>query len=282
MWRPCSMYFRRRSSLPERLLRDGARRGETLLDSAGEETFCIPFPPRRPPLDEDRPADPVAEHDHLFRVVESSMAGVTGTPEAESALRAWILSPMIRMTRAGGPMNVIFSRFTASAKSGFSARKPYPGKIASHPSLSPRADRVDIEVAHGGGRRPQAHRLVGELYVERQGVAVGVPTTTGILSSRAAGWPGRRSPSVRDEYLPEAAHSSPPTYSMSLPVRILSASRVLERRLLHDVRGQARARGRLVPRQGQQVVADELLVEALSAGRRAGSPPRARTGRKPE
>ncbi len=63
----------------------------------------------------------------------SSRAGVTGTPEAESALRAWILSPMTRMTRAEGPMKIIFSRFTASAKSGFSARKPYPGKIASHP-----------------------------------------------------------------------------------------------------------------------------------------------------
>ena len=63
----------------------------------------------------------------------SSRAGVTGTPDAESALRAAILSPRIRMTRADGPMKTSPSRSTASAKSGFSARNPYPGKIASQP-----------------------------------------------------------------------------------------------------------------------------------------------------
>ena len=50
--------------------------------------------------------------------------------------RAAALSPILWMASGGGPMNVILQSWQISAKCGFSARKPYPGWIASTPSSS--------------------------------------------------------------------------------------------------------------------------------------------------
>ena len=59
-----------------------------------------------------------------------SEPGTVGTPASFMAWMAETLSPMRRIVSAFGPMNMkpLFS--TWSAKSAFSARKPYPGWIA--------------------------------------------------------------------------------------------------------------------------------------------------------
>ena len=57
--------------------------------------------------------------------------GTTGTPAAIIDPRARVLSPIIRMALAGGPMNVIPAASQASANTGFSDRNPYPGCTAS-------------------------------------------------------------------------------------------------------------------------------------------------------
>ena len=48
-------------------------------------------------------------------------------------LLAVILSPIVRMAATGGPMNTMPAASAAAAKSGFSARNPYPGCTAWAP-----------------------------------------------------------------------------------------------------------------------------------------------------
>ena len=52
------------------------------------------------------------------------VAGITGTPAATAAVRAATLLPSVRITSGVGPMNFSPWRAQATAKSGFSERKP--------------------------------------------------------------------------------------------------------------------------------------------------------------
>ena len=61
------------------------------------------------------------------------MPGITGTPAAFMSRRASVFEPRARMAALVGPMKVTPARSQASAKSPFSARKPYPGWMASAP-----------------------------------------------------------------------------------------------------------------------------------------------------
>ncbi len=63
----------------------------------------------------------------------SRVPGTTGTPAATASRRAEVFSPMSAIVSLRGPMKAIPSCSQARAKSGFSARKPYPGWMASAP-----------------------------------------------------------------------------------------------------------------------------------------------------
>ncbi len=65
-----------------------------------------------------------------------SEPGVTGTPAARAVARAVFLSPIMEMTLALGPMNLILHLSHTSANSSFSERKPYPGWMASTLAIS--------------------------------------------------------------------------------------------------------------------------------------------------
>src|SRR5690606_32076125 len=60
--------------------------------------------------------------------------GTTGTPAAAIRSLAPALLPMRRIDAADGPMNTSPAAATASAKSAFSDRNPYPGWIACAPA----------------------------------------------------------------------------------------------------------------------------------------------------
>ena len=74
-------------------------------------------------LDEQREAE-------LVRLA----GGTTGTPASAAIRFASSLSPPARSASGGGPTQTRPAASTASAKSAFSARKPYPGWIASAPA----------------------------------------------------------------------------------------------------------------------------------------------------
>jgi hypothetical protein len=57
-------------------------------------------------------------------VVASSVPGSVGTPAARIARRAATLSPIARITLAGGPMKTRSLSTQASTNVGFSERKP--------------------------------------------------------------------------------------------------------------------------------------------------------------
>ena len=60
-------------------------------------------------------------------VVSQVAPGTMGTPASPIFFRAAVLEPSCRMALPGGPMKVMPLASQASAKSGFSLRKPYPG-----------------------------------------------------------------------------------------------------------------------------------------------------------
>ena len=62
---------------------------------------------------------------------KASVAGTTGTLAISAMCLAAILLPRFRITLPLGPINAIPAFSQASAKSGFSDKKPYPGWIAS-------------------------------------------------------------------------------------------------------------------------------------------------------
>ena len=101
--------------------------------------------------------------------------GVTGTPAAVIVARAAALSPMSAIDSGAGPMNVMPSSRQSAEKRSFSARKPYPGWIASAPRvLAAVMSGVHLQVALDRRRRPDADGLVGEGHVPRLGVGLGV------------------------------------------------------------------------------------------------------------
>ena len=61
--------------------------------------------------------------------------GTIGTPALSMILRASVFEPIASIALGGGPIQVIFAFSTAFAKGAFSARKPYPGWIASAPAV---------------------------------------------------------------------------------------------------------------------------------------------------
>jgi hypothetical protein len=69
----------------------------------------------------------------MIEPVKGPVDGSVGTPARRISSLARILSPIRRIARAGGPMKTIPACSQASAKSGFSARNPVPGWIASAP-----------------------------------------------------------------------------------------------------------------------------------------------------
>ena len=211
IWRPPSMNFSTKT-VPFPNAFSATERAEARLSStsAAAATFCIPFPPP--------PADALMRIGHPTRSPNlttfsgsstSSRAGVTGTPEAESALRAAILSPRIRMTRAERPDEDQPLPLHRLREVGVLREEPVPREDRVAAGVLRRAqDGVDVEVAHRGGGRRQAHRLVGEFHVQGQGVAVGVPHHHGDpqLPRRPDG-PAGDLPPVRDEDFPEDAHA---------------------------------------------------------------------------
>jgi hypothetical protein len=62
--------------------------------------------------------------------------GTIGTPTPDIVFRAAALSPMSRICSAVGPMKAMLLAAHVSANSAFSARKPYPGWMASAPVIS--------------------------------------------------------------------------------------------------------------------------------------------------
>jgi len=105
--------------------------------SSASRATRIPFPP--PPA-----AALISTGKPISRAAASassgsestSVPGTTGTPTSIIARRAAALSPIWRIWAGVGPMKVISLRWQISENSAFSARKPYPGWIASAPVIS--------------------------------------------------------------------------------------------------------------------------------------------------
>ncbi len=94
-----------------------------VLELAGMAYHAHATPaPARGGLDDEREAD-----------LGGVPSGRTGTSASRATRFASILSPPSRSAAAGGPTQVRPAATTASAKSPFSARKPYPGWTASAP-----------------------------------------------------------------------------------------------------------------------------------------------------
>ncbi len=68
--------------------------------------------------------------------ISPSEPGTVGTPTSIMVRRAVALSPMARIWSAVGPTKTIPDRWQISLNSGFSARNPYPGWMASAPVIS--------------------------------------------------------------------------------------------------------------------------------------------------
>ena len=89
------------------------------------------------------------------------MPGTRGAPTFWAMCRARTLSPNASMAAGGGPIQISPAASTASAKDAFSARKPYPGWMASAP-LRAAMSRIfgDVEVGLRGTRAAQRVRLI--------------------------------------------------------------------------------------------------------------------------
>ena len=93
----------------------------------------IPFPPP--------PADALSINGYPTSFAASArLSGVTperpgtsGIPAFSISARLWILSPIPWIASGDGPMNVTPASAAARANPVFSARKPYPGWMASAP-----------------------------------------------------------------------------------------------------------------------------------------------------
>ena len=59
--------------------------------------------------------------------MEISSPGITGTPDSIIQRRAEILSPIVSIASAGGPIQIRPAALTAFAKSARSERNPKPG-----------------------------------------------------------------------------------------------------------------------------------------------------------
>ena len=101
------------------------------------------------------------------------MPGTTGTPNADTAALAAILSPIVSIAATGGPMNAM----PGSLQRGGELRVLREESVAGVDGLRAGAahgveDRVDRQVALPGGRRADPDRDVG--LGDVPGVRVGV------------------------------------------------------------------------------------------------------------
>jgi hypothetical protein len=80
-----------------------------------------------------KPSRPAAAASAASPVAAPSEPGTTGTPASLIRARARSLSPIPSIASAGGPIQTRPAVSTARANSALSARKPYPGWIASAP-----------------------------------------------------------------------------------------------------------------------------------------------------
>ena len=99
--------------------------------------------------------------------------GTTGTPNADTAAFAAILSPIVWIAATGGPMNTM----PAVSQRGGELRVLREESVAGVDRLRAgapgrRDDGVDVEVALPRGRRSDAHRDIGLGDVARTGVGV--------------------------------------------------------------------------------------------------------------
>ena len=80
-------------------------------------------------LEHHRKADLARHREHLAPRPSGSggVAGITGTPALAARLRASTLLPSRRMVSGSGPTKMIPAAAQASANSGLSDKKPYPG-----------------------------------------------------------------------------------------------------------------------------------------------------------
>jgi hypothetical protein len=116
----------------------GARRLEELREGLGVVGDPHPLPaPARRRLDHDRIPDPIGELPGLGHILhEPGGAGNGGDPGLDHRGAGCRLVPHGPDLDAVGPMKVRFDLAQISEKSAFSARKPYPGWIASAPVIS--------------------------------------------------------------------------------------------------------------------------------------------------
>ncbi len=200
--------------LPERLFRDRARRREAFLHLVGRGDLLHPLPAAAGGrLDQERPPHPVAEPDHLLRFVDILQGGGhrhAGRRERLARRDLVAQDPHHAGGRADEdqPLPVHGVREVRVLR-----QESVPGEDRVAAGVLRRAqDRVDVEVAQRGGGRPEADRLVGELHVQGEGVAVGIPHRHGDskLPRGPDGPAGDLSP-VGDEDFPEVPHAAEPT-----------------------------------------------------------------------
>ena len=101
--------------------------------SSADSTSRMPRPP--PPAEALRrtgkPTSPATSR-ACSRSTAPSDPGTSGTPASAMASLAAILSPIVSIVSARGPMKTRSLSSQASAKAAFSARNPQPGCTASH------------------------------------------------------------------------------------------------------------------------------------------------------
>ncbi len=124
MARPLDVPLQEDGAVAERRLRLAHAAATASSSSAALRTTRIPRPP-----------PPAAAFTSNGNPSSSAVPSwTTGTPAARAIRFAASLSPPRRRAFAGGPTQIRPASTTAWAKSGLSARKPYPGWIASAPA----------------------------------------------------------------------------------------------------------------------------------------------------
>ena len=111
--------------------------------SSARSTRAIPFPPPPAeaftstgyPISFARKASASSESAETPAPSDPSEPGTTGTPAARIRARAASLSPIFSIASGGGPIQSRSASETARANPRFSERNPYPGWIASAPSV---------------------------------------------------------------------------------------------------------------------------------------------------
>ncbi len=94
----------------------------------------MPPPPARALTSSGQPISSPMATSSSAEAIGSVVPGMIGTPAACIAARARVLEPISSIASGGGPIQVSPASSTSRANAAFSARKPYPGWIASTPA----------------------------------------------------------------------------------------------------------------------------------------------------